>query len=54
MLEIILVGIVLISYIGILYSISRERLKLKLFIFYWIIILIAVLCIVGIEMHIIF
>lgn len=34
MLGIVLVGIILISYIGILYSVSKERPKPKLFIFF--------------------
>jgi hypothetical protein len=51
MLEIVLVGIVLISYIGILHSISKERPKPKLLIFCLIIFLIDALCIAGIEIY---
>ena len=51
MIEIVLVGIVLISYIGILYSVSREQPKPKLFIFFWIIAFIGALCIAGIEIY---
>lgn len=49
MLEIVLVGIVLISYIGILYSVSKER--PKLLIFFGVVFLIIALCIAGIEIN---
>ena len=51
MLKIVLVGIVLISYIGILYSISKERPKPKLLIFWLIVFLMITLCIIGIEIN---
>ena len=52
MLKVVLIGTVLISYIGILYSVSKEQPKPKLFIFFFWIIVLIVLCIEGIEIYI--
>ena len=51
MLKILLIGIVLIFYIGILYSVSKEQPKPKLFMFFFWIIVLIVLCIAGIEIY---
>lgn len=52
MLEIVLVGIVLISYIGILYSTCKNPLESKLFIFFFLVFLMVTLCIIVINIGI--
>lgn len=51
MLEIILTGIVLISYMEILYSVGKEQPKPKLLIFCLIIFLMSTICIASIEIY---